>query len=443
MSALAEKTRHEIDELVVSTEKSAAPESTSSRLTKSLSLRIFAALVLGGLLGGSGAHFDVPGLERMVAIAEPVGRLWLDALTMTVVPLVFSLLVTGVASAAQGASTGGAAKSAILWFTVLLLVCCALGAIIAELLLSGWPVVVRPDALGARGSSPAVAPAAEWVSGLFPMNPIKAAADNAMVPLVVFALLFGFAATRIPEALGQSLSTFFQAIVEAMLVIVHWVLWLAPIGVLALAFTFGARLGVSAAGILAQYLFVVVACCLSAAALAAALAMVIGRLAPIHFLKAALPAQTVAISTQSSLASLPAMIAAAPGLRIDRASISVVLPLAVSLFRAASAAANIAVAVYLAHLHAVPLSPATMAIGAVTAAAVSVAAVGLPAQVSFFATIAPVCAAMGIPVVLLPVLLAIETIPDIFRTFGNVTADLAVARLAGTRAHSSSADNLS
>ena len=216
-----------------------------------------------------------------------------------------------------------------------------------------------------------------------------------------------------------------------MLVIVHWVLWLAPAGVLALAFAVGARLGLGAAGTLVQYVVVVAACCLSAAALAILVGIVAGRVSPLALLRATLPAQIVAVSTQSSLASLPAMIEAGPALGVDRDEIGVVLPLAVSLFRAASVAANMAVAIYLGHLHGIALSPATLGIGAATAAAVSLAAVGLPAQVSFFATIAPVCLAMGVPVTLLPVLLAVETIPDIFRTFGNVTADLVVARLAG------------
>ena len=69
--------------------------------------------------------------------------------------------------------------------------------------------------------------------------------------------------------------------------------------------------------------------------------------------------------------------------------------------------------------------------GAAIAAVVSIAAVGLPAQVSFFAIIAPVCIVMGVPVVLLPLLLAIETLPDLFRTVGNVTWDLAIARIVG------------
>ena len=374
-------------------------------------------------------------LDRLLAIAAPVGRLWLDALTMTVVPLVFALLVTGVAGAAASAGSGTIARRALLWFAALLIACCALSAAMSQALLTAWPVDLLPASLPGA-SPPVVAPGADWLGGIIPANPIKAAADTAMVPLVVFALLFGFATARITPPLADNLLIFFRAIVEAMLVIVHWVLWLAPIGVFALAFGVGASLGLGAAGTLLQYVIVVVSCCLMTTVLVSVIAMIVGRVSPVRFLRAAFQPQVVAVSTQSSLASLPAMVDAAPALRIDRAAAGIVLPLAASLFRAASAGANVAVAIYLAHAHGVALGPATLAAGVVTAAAVSLAAVGLPAQVSFFATIGPVCLAMGVPVAMLPILLAVETVPDIFRTLGNVTADLAVMRLAGREAMS-------
>jgi proton glutamate symport protein len=400
-----------------------------------LSWRILAALIVGLVLGAVLAGNGARGLDTMLAVAAPVGRLWLDGLTMTVVPLVFALLVTGVSTAADSASAGGVARRSIIWFAVLLVASTLLTVVVCVAILSVWPVAGQASALGGNGAAaPEIASAADWLTGFIPANPIKAAADTAMVPLVVFALIFGFATTRIDPALRRGLIDFFRAIVEAMLVIVHWVLWLAPIGVLALAFNVGAQLGLGAAGTLAQYVVVVAASCLAAALLCAVIAMVAGRLSPLAFARGALPAQIVAVSTQSSLASLPAMVEAAPALGVDRAAAGVVLPLAVSLFRAASAAANMAVAIYLGHLHGVAMGPGVLIVGALTAAAVSLAAVGLPAQVSFFTTIGPVCLAMGVPVTLLPVLLAVETIPDIFRTLGNVTSDLAVTRLAGRSA---------
>jgi Na+/H+-dicarboxylate symporter len=371
-------------------------------------------------------------LDWLLAITAPVGQLWLDALTMTVVPLVFGLLVTGVASATSSAAAGGVAARAMLWFVILLLGACALSAATSTAALTLAPIGAGQSILPLSDAAPpTVAKAGAWFGGLIPANPVKAAAEMSMVPIVVFALFFGFATSRIEPRLREPLTTFFEAVVAAMLVIVQWVLQAGPAGVLALGFGVGAKVGLGAAGALLHYIMIVVTACLAVTLAAYALVSVIGRTSPSAFAKAALPVQVVALGTQSSLACLPAMVRAASVLRASPGSAAVVLPLAVSIFRAASAAANIAVTVYLAHLHGVVLSPASLAIGVMVAAAVSLAAVGLPAQVSFFATIGPVCLAMGVPLETLPILLAVETIPDIFRTLGNVTSDLAVTRIVG------------
>lgn len=397
---------------------------TVSRLT-------LAALVVGIVAGTLLARTEGTVLPTLLSLADPIGKLWLDALTMTVVPLVFGLLVTGVASAATSAAGSGVAARAVLWFALLLVGTCLLAAAAISFALHLYPIPAQTMALHEGTAPPVLAAPGNWLTGLIPTNPIKAAADSAMVPLVVFALFFGLAVVRIEHQLQAAMLSIFKAMVETMLVIVRWVLTLAPLGVAALAFGVGARVGLSAAGALVHYVLIVAAACLLATLLAYLAAIAAGRISPLDFARAALPAQIVALATQSSLASLPAMIATASALRTSEASASIILPLAVSLFRAASAAANVAIAVYLGHLHGVPLGPGTILLGALIAVPVSLAAVGLPAQVSFFATIGPVCLAMGVPLTLLPLLLAVETIPDIFRTLGNVTADLAVLRIAG------------
>jgi len=149
------------------------------------------------------------------------------------------------------------------------------------------------------------------------------------------------------------------------------------------------------------------------------------------FARAAAPAQAVAFSTQSSIAALPAMIAGTRALGASEPVVGVVLPLAVSLFRITSPAANLGVAIYCAHVYGTPLGVALLAAGVGVAAVISLASVGLPGQITFFTTTGPICLIMGVPLELLPILLAVETIPDIFRTVGNVTADMAVASLVG------------
>jgi Na+/H+-dicarboxylate symporter len=395
---------------------------------------MFLALVVGLGSGIAMSARDWAGKGTLLQVAESIGQLWLDALTMTVVPLVFGLLITGLATAGHRASTSRVVWRSLGWFAILLTVACALAALLSTMLLDLWPVSAVPLTVEPAVPTPEIAPAAEWFRNIIPANPIKAAAETAIVPVVIFALFFGFAASRIERDLNEAITTFFRAVVQTMLVVVGWVLWAAPAGIAALAFAAGARMGAEAAGTLVHYMVIVVIVCLATTLMTYGAAALTGRMSILRFARAAVPAQAVALGTRSSLASLPVMINAAPALGVTSASAGVILPLAVSLFRAASAAANVAVAVYLAHLHGVPLSLSIITTGVLVAIPVSLAAVGLPAQISFFTTIGPICMAMGVPIEALPLLLAVEMVPDFFRTLGNVTADLAATRIAGERA---------
>lgn len=388
---------------------------------KARPLHLLAGLVLGL---AAGIITSGPLQQTLATILQPVGSLWLDALTMTVVPLVFGLLVTGIASASRNAAAGSIAGRALILFALMLTAASVCAAFLAEGLLRLWPVA---QGFAPVGAPPPATPQSAWYSGIIPANPLKAAAETAMVPLVVFAIFFGFAIARITQDLADALLKLLTGLVETMLVIVGWVLAVAPIGIAALAFGAGAKLGVGAVGAFAQYVAVVAACCLAATLLAYIWAAVAGRRSPLRFARSALPAQAVALGTQSSLATLPVMVDAARDLDVPEETAAIVLPMAVSLFRASSVAANVAVAIYLGHMHGVAIGIATLALIALVAVPVSLGAVGLPAQVSFFATIAPVCIAAGVPVTALPLLLAIEAIPDLFRTVGNVTNDIAAA----------------
>ena len=121
--------------------------------------------------------------------------------------------------------------------------------------------------------------------------------------------------------------------------------------------------------------------------------------------------------------------AALRGLQIPARIADVVLPLAVAIFRFTSPVANLAVVFFVAHLYNHEPSLVQILSAVVVAYAVSIAAVGLPGQVSFIASIAPICIALGAPTEVLGILIAVEVIPDIFRTLGNVTGDLAATSI--------------
>ena len=398
--------------------------------------------VLGALLAGIGigARLAASGsaaLPSVSAVADPIGGVWLDALRMTIVPLVFAMLFTGVASAAGTARGGGIAAWAFGLFVVLIFASAAFSLIVSPALLSLWPVPAdAARALIASAGTPtntALPTIGAWLRSFVPVNPVASAAQTDMVPLVVFALTFGLAATRIPAAAAAQLTGFFDAVVQAMLVIVGWVIAAAPIGVFALSLLVGAKLGVGAFGLLIQYIALLVSVQVLLILTIYLLAVIGGGVRLGAFIRAVAPAQLVALSTQSSLASLPAMVEGAALLELPERFPRLVLPLAVSLFRYTSPTANLAVVVYVAALHGVHIGLAQALVGIAVAVAVSVASVGLPGQTSFFLAVGPICIAMGVPIDLLPLLLAVETIPDIFRTLGNVTADVAVTAVVARR----------
>jgi Na+/H+-dicarboxylate symporter len=160
------------------------------------------------------------------------------------------------------------------------------------------------------------------------------------------------------------------------------------------------------------------------------LALLGARISPVRFTRAIAPAQAVAFSTQSSLATLPAMLRGAGKLGVPTAASGVTLPMAVAVFRATSPAMNMAVAIYIAYWFGHELTFAQLAIGVAAAATTTMGSVGIPGQASFITSIAPICLAMGLPIEPLALLIAVEVVPDIMRTVGNVSMDVAVTATA-------------
>lgn len=402
--------------------------------------RIVLALFLGLGLGAGIAATGNAELGRLVDWVMPVGTLWVNALRMTVIPLIFAVLVTGIVSAASAATAGALAARSLWIFAVFLLVAAAATAIATPLFLqlapipSGATEALRAGAARLGVPPPAVAPFSEWIGGLVPVNPIAAAAQGAVLPLIVFALFFAFAITRIEAAHRTTLTNFFRAIADTMIVIVRWVIAVAPFGVFALAMGVGFHGGLHTAGALLYYIVLISFLCLMGTAAMYPVAAFLGGTGWGRFAQAAAPAQVVAISTQSSLATLPAMmVSATKGLGIREEVAGVTLPLAVSVFRVSTVIANLGVAIFVAYAYGIPLGPAQLATGAVVSVVTSIGSVGVSSQVSFFFGVAPICLAMGVPIEVLPLLLAVEVLPDIFRTICNVTADLAASSVIARR----------
>jgi len=346
-----------------------------------------------------------------------------------VVPLVLALVVVGVNTATDAAASGRIARRAIVVFIVVLTGGALFAALAAPLVFALFPH--NPALITAldHASVPAAAQAApNWIDTLVaivPNNAVMAAAQSAMLPLVVFALFLGFALTRIAPARRAMLMEFFQAVADAMIVIVRWVLWIAPLGVFALILSVCARSGLGMLSALGVYVLVECLLYLAVTVMMLPLAVVFGGERLRRFALALVPAQVVAISTQSSLASLPAMLESADRrLGYPKQVAALVLPMAVSLFRLTSPVQYVTSAVFIAWAYGIDLTTAQLLAGALLAVVISLGSVGLPGQVTFIATNLPVAQAMGLPLSPLGLMLAVDTIPDALATLGNVTGDL-------------------
>ena len=400
--------------------------------------RVLAGLALGAILGLALAMWAPVQAATAAAIAQPIGKLWLAALQMTVVPLVFALVVLGVNSARDAAASGRTARTAMIVFLVLLTVAAAIAALLAPMLLSLLP----RDATAAEAmhraltATPATAPpgAADWLANIIPTNAIAAAAQGAMLPLVVFALFLGFALPKIAAERRAHMLELLHAIADSMIVIVRWVLWAAPIGVFALVLAVTAKVGLDVIGALGAYIVLICGIYLLVTALVYILAVAFGGQRLRRFASGIAPAQGIAISTQSSLASLPVMLdCARTRLGYREETSSLVLPMAASLFRITSPVQYIVACAFIAWAFGIEIPLLQMLLVVPLTVVVSMGSVGLPGQVSFMATNVPVAQALGLPLEPLGLLLAVDTIPDAFATVGNVTADLGATAVVDKR----------
>ena len=390
-----------------------------------------ARILIGLVVGLIGGYFAGPQSAALPAL-QTIGGVWLDALRMPIIPLVFALIVSGIGSGSD-LSGSRVARRAFITFVVFLFASAVFGVTLGSAMFSGWHVTGL-DALGAAGGKvPELPPLGDTLRALVPVNPIGAAAQGAIVPVVIFALLFALALRRVEAVRAASIGEFFKGVADALLIIIGWVLLVAPLGVFALAFDVAARTGLGVGALLAWYVAARVIGGIVLLAVFVLLVAVVARTPLRSFLRAVLPAQSVAFSTQSSLASLPTMLDAARTLGLPERHAGTVLPLAVALFRISAPTAISLAVLALARLNGVELTFAQLALVALLAVLNNLVIAGLPNQISFFAAYAPVALAVGVPIELLPLFLAVDTIPDMFATAANVTADVAVTTVLTER----------
>lgn len=394
---------------------------------------VLLALVVGVSVGALLTAYGTPAFRGSAGVFDVIGTLWINAIRMTVIPLVATLTIVAVAQSGDAKQLGRLGLSAVGVFCALLLASGAFAAVLAPISFRSLHLApdvaarLRESLASATATTPAAMPTlAQRIVDMVPANPIKAAADGAILPVVVFALTLGFALTRIPSERRDTLLLVCRGISDALLILVQWVLALAPIGVFALAVGLGIKMGASSAGALLHYVVTLSAILFAFTLCLYPVATVFGHVSLARFASAALPAQAAAFSARSSLAALPAMITAVRDTlhRGPRAS-GVVLPLAVSTFRLNVPIAWVVGMLFLGQLYGVTFGAASLVSIVITATLLSFSVPGLPSASLFL--LSPVLAQHGIPVEGVGILIALDAIPDMFKTLANVTAHLTSA----------------
>lgn len=403
-----------------------------------LAAQVLAGLVAGFALGLVITRGGPRSITIALAIAEPAGALFVAAIRMTVIPLVVASLIVAVATAPDPRAVGSVGLRALALFLAVLFTGAVFAAMLAPPLFALVPIdpaataALRASATSLSGAAAAPLPTVgQWIVDLVPANPFKAASDGAILPLIVFALAAGFALARVAPERSTMVIRFFEGVNDAMIILVRWILAFAPLGVFALAIPLAIRIGASAAGALVSYIAVAVVLTTAFAALVLyPLAAIGGRISLVSFARACLPAQAVAFGSRSSMAALPVMIETARDrMLLPPAITGFFLPLATATFRAGSAVAQTVSVIFVAHLFGVELGPIQLATIAVTIALTTFSIPAIPG--GSILVLVPVLVAARVPVEGIGVLLGVDTIPDMFRTTGNVTGDLAVASVLG------------
>jgi Na+/H+-dicarboxylate symporter len=361
---------------------------------------------------------------------EPAGTIFVNLLKMVVVPLIVAVLFVGVARLGDLRRLGRFGGLTLTFFVGTSVVSVLLGMGVMRIFL---PLASDTATLAVRGGTeaPTLPGPVDFLVGLIPTNAIQAAAEGALLPLIVFTILVAAAAGTLPADRRDRLIEVADALAAALIKLVHGILVVAPVGIFALAAPVTARAGWAMLQSLAAFVLAVLVGLLAFVAVVYLPAVrFLGRMASARFLRGCLSAQAIAAASTSSAATVPAMLQACErDLGVSQPVASFVIPLGAAVGRAGSALFQGASIVFLAWLYGAPLP--LQGIGGALAATilVSFTVAGIPS--ASVLSLAPALGTVGIPIDGMAVLLGVDRIPDMARSVVNVTGTLAAAVVVG------------
>ena len=391
-----------------------------------LHFAIAAGLVLG-LIVGLGAA--ATGNEWLMAIAQgsaPFGAIFMNAIRMIVIPLIVTVIFSSIARLGDPRKLGRIGGMTIAFYWITLIPAIAIGMATMKFGLRFASEIEMPQTEAT--TVPELQSVVDFIVSLVPANPFAAASSGAILPLIVFTALVAAATGTLQSERRERLINLAEDGSEALIKLVWWILYTAPIGVFGLAAPVTAKLGwslVESLGIFIVCVFVALVIFLAVVTLP--LMYFVGRISPARYLSGTFGAVSVAVSTTSTAAAIPVTLEETKKLGVSTTIADLLVPLGASMHRPGSALFQGAAIVFLAYLYDVPIPAA--AIGAAVLATFLVSLTVAPVPSSSVVTMAPALDAVGVPVAGLAIILGIDRIPDMMRSGVNLLAQASAAVL--------------
>lgn len=392
-------------------------------LNKLIALGLFLGLAVG--LGA--AATDNPLLHAIARESAPLGKLFINAIKMIVIPLVVSVIFASIARLGDIRKLGKIGGLTLAFYWVTLIPAIIIGMAVTAFGLRFAPKVDMPSVDAAP--IPKLQSITDFIVSLVPPNPFAAAADGAILPLIVFTVLFAAAAGTLAKERRDRMVTAAEDISQALIKLVWWILYTAPIGIFGLIAPPTALLGwglIQSLGVFIVCVFV--ALLIFVAVIYIPLLIFLGKMRPTKFFKGTLGAASIAFSTTSTAAAIPVSLEeTTKNLGVSDTIADLIIPLGASMYRPGSALFQGAAIIFLAHIYNVPI--AIGMVGAVILATFLVSLTVAPVPSSGVVTMAPALDAIGVPVAGLALILGIDRIPDMMRSCVNVLGQISTAVL--------------
>jgi proton glutamate symport protein len=415
--------------------------------------QILIAIVLAGIAGSvifeyrSSTHLepDIFGVDYVVIFGY-IGKLFLNALKMIIVPLITSSIIVGVAGIGTGGNLGALGGKTLLFYATTTLAAILIGLFVINAVGPGYNAdgepareelafTATPEEVAAKVGDKGAGDVAEIFLRMIPENIVKAASEGQMLGLIFFAILFGYFMTHLPHDFAEPLFKFWNGVFHVMMRMTEWIMKFAPLGVFGLVGGVIAEAGLKAAGPLAVFaIAVLVALALHALVTLPLLLRFVGRVSPVKTLVGASQAMLTAFSTASSSATLPVTIECVEDrIGVSNKISSFVLPLGATVNMNGTALYECAAALFLAQAYGLELTFGVQFTIVTIALMTSIGVAGVPS--ASLVAIAIILGAIGLPVEAIGVLMVFDRILDMCRTSINIWGDICcatiIARLEG------------